>query len=109
MMKFPEKIKIGGHEYTVIIGYNFKERNDLYGQCDNNLKEIRVCTVDGTGNQRPEASIIETFLHELLHAIENVFCAGQEINEAITEGLGQGLTATMVDNPEILKTLWDES
>ena len=46
-VKFPDKIKIGGHWYKIDFPYHFKERGDTYGQHDGDLLSIRVDDRDG--------------------------------------------------------------
>lgn len=68
-MKIPDKIKIGGHWWKIEYPYVFKERMDIWGQCDSALKTIRISNIDGAGNIRPQSADLVTLIHEILHAI----------------------------------------
>ena len=98
-MKIPASIKIGGHNVTVISPYGFKERVDLSAQCDHNLNEIRVDTLDTSHAELPESVIMVNFIHEVLHRIDNV--SGHHLfkgNENAIEGISEGIYQVLVDN-----------
>ena len=100
-MKLPDKLKIGGHEYRVLFPYTYRERSDILGQCDFDLKELRISEIDGSGNIRADSSIMVTFLHEILHAID--FHTGQKIfntneGENWCDGISEGLYQVLKDN-----------
>lgn len=102
-MKLPETVKVGGHQYSVKFPYCFKERTDFNGQCDFDLSEIRVSEVDGLGNTRTGSTILVTFIHELLHAVDNVysyqlFDEDTKKRETKIEMLAQGITQVLIDN-----------
>ncbi len=103
MIQFPESIQIGGHTYKVLYPYVFTERSDLCGQCDSAAKEIRICDKDGAGQARAITDIIETFFHEVLHAIDNVYLqdrlrkfADKEL-ESVIDGLANGFTQIFIN------------
>jgi len=87
-MKIPKKVKVGGLTYKVLLNYKFKEREDLRGQCDNTSQEIRLA-----GNICQEG-IEQTFMHELLHAIDNVYNA-YKLDDDTVERISQGLYQTL--------------
>ena len=98
-MKLPESIKIGGHTVKVICPYEFKERVDIDGQYDHELKEIRLSEVDAGGNKKATGVIMVTFIHEFLHAVD--YCSGHKIfvnNEPAIEGISEGIYQVLVDN-----------
>ena len=100
-MILPKTLKIGGHEYKILFPYHFKERADYAGQCDHQLKEIRIDDQDGCGNIKPDSSILVVFLHEILHAID--FSTGHCIflgndGEKHLEGISEGLYQVLKDN-----------
>jgi hypothetical protein len=106
-MEFPKTIKIGGHDYKVLFPYSFKERSDFNGQADNEINEIRVCGVDGCGNQRPESCIAVTMIHEILHSISHVsgmrvLNSGSKEDEQIIEMMANGLYQVLHDNKTLL-------
>ena len=69
-MKLQKKIKIGGYWYTVKFPHEFKERVDVFGQCDSSVKEIRIAGVDSGGNMRADSAILADLTHEIFHAID---------------------------------------
>jgi hypothetical protein len=99
-MKIPKKLKIGGHTYSVIYPYHFKERGDISGQHDLDVLEIRVDDRDGwSHNARPESTVAETFLHEILHACDTI--SGHNVfksNESAITGISQLLFQVLRDN-----------
>ena len=98
-MKIPKSIKVGGHEVNVIYPYLFRERTDITGQYDHDMKEIRISNVDSAGNIRNETSIAQVFLHELFHAID--FMSGHMLftdHENALDGITEGLYQVLVDN-----------
>ena len=98
---FPNSIKIGAHNVKIIFPYEFKERNDLDGQYDKNLGEIRIANVDSCGNVRIESELWVTFIDEMLHAIDSSIghrMFVDEDGERKIEGLSEGLYQTLNDN-----------
>ena len=83
-MKIPKSIKIGGHTYKIEYPYKFGERYDIYGQWNDPKKIIYVSEVDGNGVKRADSSIVVTFIHEILHAIDGM--AGLELFSRNKEG-----------------------
>lgn len=100
MIKFPKKLKIGGHEYEVLYPYKFTERTDLFGQADHALKQIKVTDTDGGGAERPVSGVCETFLHEILHCADDQSKAGLE--ERQIGCMAEALYQIFVDNPDLL-------
>ncbi|MDA2921691.1 hypothetical protein MYX07_00310 [Patescibacteria group bacterium AH-259-L07] len=96
-MKIPKKIKVGGHIYKVIYPYRFKEREDLYGRTNEGRKEIFVTNLDANGNKLPQTKIEETFLHELLHAVDQTY-NNNDLKEEIVARMGEGLYQVLKDN-----------
>ena len=97
-MKIPKTLKIGGHIYKIIFPYEFKERYDRDADCDRDLNLIRISKTVGS-DKRSESSIIVTFIHEVLHAID--FVSGHKIfidNEKALEGISEGIYQVLVDN-----------
>uniref|UniRef100_A0A6M3K0G5 WLM domain-containing protein n=1 Tax=viral metagenome TaxID=1070528 RepID=A0A6M3K0G5_9ZZZZ len=97
----PEKVKIGGHQYTIFFPYLFRERDNLYGQHDHAQKEIRITGVDTCGAERAKSGIIVTFIHEVLHGID--FNSGHqifnsELGERALEAMAEGIYQVLIDN-----------
>jgi len=106
MLDLPSIVKIGGHEYKLLVPYAFKERSDLNGQCDNNYLELRISTSEFNGD-RADSTVKVTILHELIHAVDftsglNVLCGGSDERERIVEMLSHGLYQVFKDNPKLL-------
>lgn len=103
MINIPETLKIGAHQYKVIFPYQFQERVDCCGMSDNRLRRIFVSELDGNGEKRPDSDILSIFFHEVLHAIDSVFCGfqiGKQCNEdMLTESIAQGFAQVYIDNP----------
>lgn len=103
----PESIKIGGHDYRLIVPYDFRERCDLSGQCDSARCELRIATADG-GGERSESKVLVTLIHELIHACDNVsglnaLTGGSDEKEQIVEMIANGLFQVFKDNPQLRK------
>ena len=98
-MNRPKTVKVGGHNYKVLWPYKFQERDDVSGQCDYVLNELRIAEVDGSGNERAISSQTVSFIHELLHAID--IASGHKVfinNEPAIEGISEGIYQVLVDN-----------
>lgn len=98
-MKIPKKIKIAGHWYSVIFPYIFTESNTLYGLCDNTSHKIML-SEKRDGIQRARSHIEETFLHELIHAVDynyNTSSTDGGLTEFQIEKLGVGLYQVLAD------------
>ena len=100
-MDIPAKVKIGGHWYEIKYPYKYQERYDRGGHCDFSQKIICVGNDDGNGNLKADSAIIVTFIHEILHAIDNL--TGHEMflgseGESRVEALSEGIYQFLVDN-----------
>ena len=96
-MEIPKKLKVGGHIYNVDTDYSFVERSDRYGHSDHAMKEIKITPVDSNGKKRHESGIEETFIHEILHCVDEVYNA-HNLEEGTVERLSQGLYQVLKDN-----------
>lgn len=67
-IKFPKTLKVGGMVYKIIFPYTFTANQDCAGLHNGETAVIRVA------NKCPTDIILETLLHELLHAIDTVYC-----------------------------------
>ena len=97
-MKIPKTIKIGGRLYKVIYPYTFEGATEpLYGLHDSAGQTIKLAKKDEFGANRNKESIYHTFLHEVIHAIDNVYNGGrlnawekgEETVDSIAEGIMQ--------------------
>jgi hypothetical protein len=67
-------IKVGGFTYAVKLdedAYHLLIGENNYGHCDNRNKIIRI------NNKDTEIEISETFLHEMMEAINKVYLVGE--------------------------------
>ena len=99
-MNIPKSIKIGGHEYKVIFPYVFTERVDRCGDCNGETKVMRIAQKVNE-ELRSDSTIFVTFIHECLHAIDNL--TGHEMfrgdgGESKIEALSEGIYQVLVDN-----------
>jgi hypothetical protein len=102
-MKIPGKLKIGGRTYQIIFPHTFKDSiRNLYGLCDDGGQIIYLSEIDTHGNKRHPESIQQTFIHEILHAIDNIYYGGkltaQKGGEEIIDQLAEGLAQLIRDN-----------
>lgn len=95
-MKIPNKIKVAGKIYTVIVPYAFTERRDIQGQADHNLCIIRVSDSSPDGAYSRE-TVEETFFHELLHAVDRAYNNG-DLDEKVLSQLSEGLYQALNDS-----------
>jgi len=110
MINIPKTLKVGAHDYEVIFPYQFKERVDICGMSDSKLRRIMVAELDGNGEKRPDSDILAIFFHEVIHAIDSVYCGSQigtECNQdGLTDSIAQGFAQVYIDNPGF-RELWE--
>jgi len=91
-----KKIKVCGCEYTI---EEFKFLDDTNGLCVGELGKILIKQSLCEDKKR------QTFIHELLHAIENSNNAVDDLTEIQIELLATGLTAFIKDNKKAIEWL----
>jgi len=96
-MKIPKKLKVAGLEYDVKTDYKFHQANTLCGQCDHQGQEIRITGKCSDNNQRKRDSVEETFIHEMLHAIDRNYNNSALSEQQVTR-LSTGLYQVLKDN-----------
>lgn len=96
-MLIPARLKVGGHVYEVATGHAFTERSDLCGQADHTTHHIRIARLTPSGEPRPRTSVEETFFHEMLHCVDEVYNS-HELDEKMLTRLSEGLYAVLSDN-----------
>lgn len=96
-MIIPKKLKVGGHVYEIKKDYQFKERRDRSGQSDHDLYLILIADRNAGGLKRPAQAIEETFIHEALHCIDEVYNSSSLTEEQVYR-LSQGLYQVLTDN-----------
>lgn len=71
--------------------------------------EIFITSTDASGNARTHSEVMRTFIHEIIHAIDKIYCMdnlGAKINkETITDALAEGFVQVILDNPLIFTTI----
>jgi hypothetical protein len=64
-----------------------------------------ISEIDGNGEFRPDTDILSTLFHEILHAIDSVYCSfniGKECHrDDLIESIAQGLAQVYMDNSEL--------
>ena len=96
-MRIPKRIKVGGHVYLVTTGHRFREDASLVGQSRHEEGIILVSTHSATGATRERSQVEETFIHELLHAVDSIYNA-RGLNEDTVMRLSEGLYQVLADN-----------
>jgi len=78
-VKFPKTVKVGGLVYTIMFPHIFIDQPTYVGLHNGFSSAIRIADVY-QGHRRENQIIVETYMHELLHAIDFVYC-GDSIEE----------------------------
>lgn len=98
-MKIPKSVRVGGVDYDVEIAHALDKFGEVHGliTLDENLIEVRRCG--------SKDFMVQTFLHELLHAIQYhigaEFSDKEAENERIIDAIAKSLYMVMQDNPGI--------
>jgi len=77
MLKLPDTIKVGGFNFKVYFPYNFDNINmggDELGLFEPATLRIKVRGYDNGGTAYPNSTVIQSLFHEILHAIDLVYC-----------------------------------
>lgn len=90
--EYPDTIQIGGHEYKIEFQPIASTSHDSSWVGDHFGRQCKITVATNTAKGEPNAlSYIEqTFIHELLHAINTVY-NNDRCDEASIELLAQGL------------------
>jgi hypothetical protein len=92
-MKIPSTVKIGAQEFEVV--WTDSVDGDQLGLTKSHLNRLEIArNVDG--EKIPEGSLVDTFMHEVLHAISTTY--GLELRERQVAGLAGGLLQVIRDN-----------
>jgi hypothetical protein len=103
MPQLPSKVKVGFRTYIIKKWHPVAAASSRrYGECSSLERVIRI------DNSFGSIQTVETLLHELIHAVCDIWCRAPTADEEDTAGpLSSGLTAVLVDNPKILKFIQD--
>ena len=86
----PKQIKVSAQEYEIELVTNLENDYDLWGQC---LTGRGVLKIEAGTNP---AGRTQTFLHEVMHAINDIYtCRVEEDN---IDRMAQGLRDVLVDS-----------
>lgn len=97
----PDKIKIGGHVYTIKAVEACSDNPDDFGTMDSDRLIIEVSTRSATVSQ-----FAATLIHEVLHAIWYDRDLGKRPDEEkVVSQFDAGLNQIFTDNPKIVKWL----
>lgn len=98
---FPDTLKIGVHKYKIKHPHTFDSDN-LTGQHCSETAEIRIKERTLSGEMQTDTAQTVCFFHEILHAIDNIYCMnsiGKECNaEYLIDALAEGLVQVLFDN-----------
>ena len=104
-MNRPTSIRIGGYDYSILwVDGNWTSSTCKYGECDFVNCVIRI---NGT---LPNQRIADTFMHELTHAVVDVFGMSHDKEyscEWLAEAMGKCLPMLWRDNPDAF-AWWNE-
>lgn len=96
--KIPTRIKVLNLDYRI----DWKDAFDMddAGTCCTRTQVIEIAS-----NQKPEA-LLETFVHEVIHAIWDAMDMGEaEPEEVVATRLGKGFCTVLRDNPGLVRNL----
>ena len=100
-VKLPKKIKVGAHTYDVVFPHNFREVDGYMGLHDPLARRILIADCDFGGSKRKDADVLKTFIHEIIHAVDNVYLKDrlndEDDYERIVDSLAEGLTQVLLD------------
>lgn len=88
-MIIPDKIKVGGHWWTII-----QDKNIIgAGIC-----RFDPCEIVLQNHTRCESQVATDLMHELIHVVNHVYNGDRELDEKYVESLAQGLFQVIRDN-----------
>lgn len=100
-MNLPKSLKIGGRNFTIRYPYVFDSDN-LTGQYCPEIDEIRIKQVTKAGEVQSEPNQGVCLIHEVLHAINDIYCMhqiGKECDpEVLLDALAEGVYQILADN-----------
>ncbi len=99
--KLPAEIKVASHMYKVSLkDREWYHESGKRGECDKN--ETKIWISEGMTVSRT----VETFIHEILHAVYYEYgIQDEDEEERIVTALATGFSQVIKDNPELLKYL----
>ena len=95
-MIIPDKIKIGGHQYTVELVPEIER--EILGRVTHSSAKILLKNAEGAFS-----ILFSTFLHEVIHSINFLYGPINLNHDESINRLAEALYQIFVDNPEIFK------
>jgi hypothetical protein len=96
-MKIPNKIKVAGHQYKIIIDDKGLSKKGIVGEYSCNSKEIKLCKHFQSKRAMAKSEVEATLIHEIIHAID-IHYNNHSLSEKETSRLGEGLYQVLTDN-----------
>lgn len=97
-MKIPKVVKVAGHSYSVRYPYNCRGFK-WAAEADHDLDRIRLASTNSKGRRKCRAEIEETFLHEIVHAVNCRYLPRRsQLCEHQVSQMSQGLYQVLRDN-----------
>ena len=92
-MNIPKQIKVGGHTYNISLvkGEDYSKGRDNWGRTYHSEKKILI------DKEIERTQMEQTFIHEMLHCVDQVYNANSLEEEEITR-LAEGLYQVLKDN-----------
>ena len=99
-MNIPKKIKIGPYDYSVTVeNEDWLNAHETYGHCYHAKRKISIVLLDNP-------SVIDTLLHEVMHACYAVMdLKDKEGEETTVTRLATAMTMVFRDNPKLVALL----
>ena len=91
-MKIPKILKVGGHQYKVEITKTYNESKGSNNWGRTNHVKLKIYLDEGLVESKKE----ETFIHELLHAVDSH--QGNILKESQVDKIANGLYMVLKDN-----------
>lgn len=82
------KIQVGAHTYSIRFNEDLKDDGD-YARVNHRTQVIEINPL------RPKSQIYESYIHEMLHIINNVY-VDAELSERQISGISEGLAQVML-------------
>lgn len=95
-MRKPSVVKVGAHQYSVTyheLLYDKDEQQEYLGRCS--YPDLAISMKEG----RAPSQLAETFLHEVVHAINND--RQLELSEHQVDQVAAGMLGVIVDNEAV--------
>ena len=82
--ELPKKLKIGGFNYDIKLVERFDDAAGKIGLCRNGANEL-YASIYNLEARNSDSKIIQILLHEILHAVDYVYCNNRFTEEGIVD------------------------